>query len=577
MHVGRPGFITTPGIISGLLTILIVVAVSLARGGALFSPGPLNAKAGAQLGGITSHADLSSKCSACHTAFWQRATLADRCVVCHADITTQQQEPASIHGMVYKGDPGISCRKCHPDHRGTEAPLTDMQNVYFPHDLTGYSFLAHQKQTDGSTFICNDCHGNDFAKFDQSVCVICHQKIKLEFMQVHRQTYGEDCLACHDGIDTYGRNFNHENVIFQLTGKHAQVACDKCHQDARSLADLRGLATDCVSCHKKDNPHSVRLGSNCESCHTSTGWTPATFDHNLAVFKLEGKHIDVACESCHGNKVFRGTPIDCISCHKKDDKHNGQFGLTCNLCHNAAGWLPATFDHNIFQFMLIGKHVNVACINCHVNNAFKGTPTLCVDCHGSINPHSERLGSDCGKCHTTGGWLPATFDHNLAAFSLTGKHVQVPCADCHINNLYRGTPASCYACHQKDDRHNGQFGTDCSLCHNTSGWLPAYFDHSGFPLTNGHAGLSCNSCHASGRYVGLSNACASCHNTPASHAGLFGSDCSQCHNTSNWNFNHPNVCDGSCVNHEGASCSDCHTSNYSSATCTKCHDGGGDD
>ena len=96
-----PVFSLTSGIISGILTVLIVVAISLAHGGVLFSPGPLNAKTGASLGGISSHADLGSQCSACHPAFWQPVTQADRCIACHTDITTQQQNPTSIHGLVY--------------------------------------------------------------------------------------------------------------------------------------------------------------------------------------------------------------------------------------------------------------------------------------------------------------------------------------------------------------------------------------------------------------------------------------------------------------------------------------------
>jgi hypothetical protein len=29
-------------------------------------------------------------------------------------------------------------------------------------------------------------------------------------------------------------------------------------------------------------------------------------------------------------------------------------------------------------------------------------------------------------------------------------HATLPCTACHINNVFKGTPASCYACHQAD-------------------------------------------------------------------------------------------------------------------------------
>ncbi|MCX6843581.1 MAG: hypothetical protein NTX53_15005, partial [candidate division WOR-3 bacterium] len=41
------------------------------------------------------------------------------------------------------------------------------------------------------------------------------------------------------------------------------------------------------------------------------------------------------------------------------------------------------------------------------------------------------------------------------------------------NNVYKGTPHTCVACHQKDDKHNGQFGTDCGACHKTETWQGA--------------------------------------------------------------------------------------------------------
>ncbi len=566
------GCLTIPGLVTAVLTALVVGAFGLARGGMLFSPGELNAKSGAELGGVSSHAGLSNNCSACHAAFWQKANMADRCVLCHTDVSAQLQEQTSLHGIIYKASPGLLCRKCHPDHQGAQAPLTVLQDFQFPHQATGYSLAAHQKRSDASSFTCRDCHVNGYTTFNQAICSNCHAQIKADFMQSHLKTYGDNCLGCHDGVDTYGHTFNHDTVAFKLTGKHVQVTCDKCHQNDHMLADLRATPTGCQGCHIKANPHSDRLGTDCGACHKTEGWSPAAFNHNLSAFRLFGMHVNAACESCHVNNIFKGTPTDCFSCHAKDDKHNGVFGTACGQCHLATGWLPSIFDHSLLTFQLTGKHVDVACNNCHLNNTFKGTPTTCVACHLKANPHSARLGNDCGGCHTTAGWSPATINHNLTAFPLTGMHVQVACSACHINNVFLGTPTSCYACHKKDDNHKGLFGTDCGACHRTSGWLPAFFNHTGFPLTGGHAGLSCTSCHSSGVFVGLSTACASCHNAPANHTG-FGSNCASCHTINNWDFKHPNSCgEGGCTNHHGATCKDCHPASFTSYTCLKCHD-----
>ncbi|NJD59628.1 MAG: hypothetical protein FIA98_09550, partial [Anaerolineae bacterium] len=69
--VKRPlGFLTIPGLITGLVVILIVLGAGLAFGGVLFSPGALNAQAGALVGGVASHAEFPGRCSACHAFIW---------------------------------------------------------------------------------------------------------------------------------------------------------------------------------------------------------------------------------------------------------------------------------------------------------------------------------------------------------------------------------------------------------------------------------------------------------------------------------------------------------------------------
>jgi hypothetical protein len=517
------GFLTIPGLIAAVLTVLIVVGVGLVRGGVLFSPGILNAQTGVVLAGVTSHAELSGKCSACHAFFWQKATMADRCLVCHSDVAAQLKDPSTLHGDQLKKKPGMPCRSCHPDHRGSNAALTDMSMADISHEAFGYSLNAHQKQSDGSPFVCKTCHVNGYIKFDQAVCTTCHQQIDLKYMQSHLQAYGENCLACHDGIDTYGHNFDHNTVAFQLTGKHTSLDCPACHNGARSIADIKATPQDCSSCHAKDDAHQGQLGTDCGACHTTSGWIPASFDHSKSKFPLSGAHASLDCAKCHLNNVFTSLDTACYSCHAKDDAHKGLYGSLCDACHNTVAWLPPTFDHSKSKFPLTGAHTSLECSKCHLNNVFAPLDTACVSCHA------------------------------------------------------------------KDDAHNGQFGTDCGACHTTTAWLPATFDHSRtkFPLTGAHASLDCSKCHINNNFTNLSSACASCHTDPAFHTGLFTNmSCDQCHNTSAWspasfNLSHPGGCgDSGCIDHQGATCRDCHTVNLSTATCLKCHDsnnpGGGD-
>lgn len=577
----RLGFLTPAGLIAAGLTVLIIVIISIFMGGVIFSPGALNAQPGDQVGGFRSHGEFSSQCRLCHAPFWDKGGMDARCVTCHTGITTQKTDPASLHGAIYQHNPAsIQCRDCHPDHRGVSAPLTEVEALNFPHDLFGFSLTGHAENSSGDPFRCVDCHTSELTSFDPAICQTCHEGIDAPFMEEHGLAFGSDCLACHDGIDTYGSLFDHNIFPFPLTGKHSSIPCSACHVGAFSIQELRSAPLDCFSCHEEDDVHEAALGSSCETCHSTTGWVPATFDHNLSTFKLLGKHTTAACEDCHLDNLFIGTPVDCYSCHQEDDIHESALGIACESCHSAFGWVPSTFDHNLAVFKLLGKHAAVPCLQCHSDKVFRPTPTDCYSCHAEDDIHTGRFGSDCSTCHEVTGWLPATFDHNLSSFRLTGAHVGTPCESCHVGSVYRGTPSDCYSCHAGDDDHAGSYGTSCGSCHSTSAWLPASFDHnlSSFPLTGAHNGLPCAACHSSGIYNGLASACAACHADPAYHAGLFGGTaCDQCHSTSSWtpasyNRSHSGDCDGPCISHEGASCRDCHPSSLTSYTCLQCHD-----
>jgi len=587
MNSQRLGCLSPLALITATLMVLFLVAAEIISGNSMFNPGALNAKAGEPLAGVTSHAETGKDCGQCHPPFWSTQTMTDLCQDCHTHIQEEMGDPTSLHGILLQGKPR-NCRSCHTEHHGPDASLTDMSTVNFPHDSTGFSLAGHQTTSGGTPFSCSDCHTHGYSTFDQQICIDCHRTNDKNFTDTHISDFGEGCLACHDGVDRYG-NFDHSQVTFALSGAHLQVDCSGCHINARTISDLQNTSTSCEGCHLSDDAHAGKFGTQCGLCHTPIGWKPATFDHSLAAFQLDGKHMDVPCESCH-TAGFKGTPTSCEGCHLSDDAHAGKFGTQCGLCHTPDGWKPATFDHSLADFPLEGKHMDVPCESCHTAG-FKGTPTSCEGCHLPDDAHAGKFGTQCGLCHTPDGWKPATFDHSLADFPLEGKHVDVPCEQCHING-FKGTPKDCYSCHKQDDQHNGAFGTACEACHNPSDWADATFDHSlaAFQLTGAHVNVRCADCHINGVFKGTPQSCAACHPDPAFHAGLFaGMACSQCHNTTTWsnaNFNlaHPSVCgEGGCVNHEGATCRDCHPSNLSTATCLACHDsnnpgdgGGGD-
>lgn len=221
-----------------------------------------------------------------------------------------------------------------------------------------------------------------------------------------------------------------------------------------------------------------------------------------------------------------------------------------------------------------GGHVRAACVQCHQASTFQDTPDRCVACHEGSDTHAGGLGEDCAVCHAPSGWGEATYDHTLATFPLLGQHQAVPCAQCHADGTCAGTPQTCAACHQSEDRHIGQFGSDCARCHTLEGWQGASIDYSltRFPLTGRHGAVACAQRHSNSSYTGTPMTCTACHGEPPAHAGLLGAKCANCHNPDGWpparfdrHHSFPLYRGGS------ASCRNCHPHTQTTYNGLACH------
>ena len=451
MRNSRLGCLTPAGIIAALATVFFIAGYAASRGGVLYSPGPLNAQAGEAIGGVTSHAGTGGNCKACHVSPFGALTMADRCVACHTNVAVDMREVATLHGSINRKNPNLQCGYCHPDHRGPDAPLTIVTSLDFPHEDLGFSLLGHPQKVTGEAFACSDCHAQSVSTFDPLDCQTCHQQMDAAFAQAHAINYGLDCLACHDGVDRFGKLFTHAPFQFRLDGKHAQAACVSCHTNARALTDFVSAPQDCFSCHQQNDAHQSRFGADCAACHSTEAWTPATFDHDLAAFKLKGGHREVACEDCHKNGVFQGAPSDCYSCHAQNDEHGGRFGSDCGSCHTPEDWERVTFDHSKSNFPLTGAHINVACEKCHSNGQFAGAPSSCVSCHSDPVFHAGAFGTQCESCHNAIAWSPAKYNGPHPAIADEGgygvNHGGTTCKGCHTVDIYSYT---CLKCHSNN-------------------------------------------------------------------------------------------------------------------------------
>ena len=354
---------------------------------------------------------------------------------------------------------------------------------------------------------------------------------------------------------------------------------------------------------KITNPHGP-ISTPCGDCHTFTSWKPIRsnpeFNHDHTRYPLRGMHEKVSCTKCHVSPIFKNVSTQCSDCHA--DIHRRQFGANCQSCHSVKGWqvsLKQISDHQN-RFPLIGAHALLQCEDCHLNAAagqFVGLSTACYSCHQKDfqTPVIDHVGlgfpTTCESCHTMDGWFNAKFDHlKYTGYALTGAHTTLACTACHINNVFKGTPATCYGCHASDfassnNPPHAQLGLphECSDCHSTTNWLNATFNHTlytNFPLTGAHATVPCAQCHVNNNYTTLPTNCYGCHQpdfagttNPPHVAAQFPTDCSLCHTTTNWTnstFNHASVFPllGA---HATLACAQCHVNNNYTTLPTDCY------
>lgn len=382
----------------------------------------------------------------------------------------------------------------------------------------------------------------------------------------------------------------------KLSNAHSDIEginnCTKCHQLGGGVPDSK-----CLDCHNKIRERIEKgkgLHANaegkCFKCHTDHKGKHFSiveidkdkFEHEKTGYKLEGKHYDIKskCSKCHGTKgSYLGLNQECTSCHK--NRHADQFGSKkCLECHDVKAWKPAIYNHfEKPKFKLTGKHKDVECAKCHRDDKFKGTTTICSDCHK--NEHKDQfLGRKCEECHKSEGWKPSKYDHEKnKKFKLTGKHKDILCAKCHRKGLYQNIGAECIDCHK--NLHKEQFADlKCTECHKTKEWKPSTYKHEknlNFKLTGKHKDVKCALCHEKGKFRDRERACTSCHKDE--HKKQFAEKkCDECHKTEGWKpstYKHEDNQKFKLTGkHKDVLCSKCHEKKVFrdlERTCASCH------
>ncbi len=515
-----------------------LVSFALITGGARLraqiSPGPL-ARAHAALEG-------STQCAECHGL--RKEPMAQRCVACHKEIAWLMTQGRGLHAAS-RNTPSRTCASCHPDHAGADFALIDWGkrgSAQFDHARSGWTLEGKHARAK-----CTACHTAEFRTSPaaalsprkrgagwtglETACASCHASD-----DVHRKSLGTSCERCHDAADWRKvPHFDHEKTKYPLTGKHADVACDKCHTpprlrlrpnaDGRVIGIYKPLPhAECSACHA--DPHKGRLTTGCSDCHSTRDFREVNrrgFDHAATRYPLLGRHTAVACERCHGTGLTRRTPAfaKCADCHA--DAHSGRAALSgapvdCASCHRVEGFAPSTYTvarHQMARYPLAGRHAMVPCAQCHTatDSIVRAVPRTvmrrvelrpasvsCTSCHqdahqGELANAATR--SECTLCHDVRGWSPSAYtaaQHATLALPLTGAHAPLACARCHVpvrtaamptrgrperNRVSLRLRPACDACHL--DPHGGRYSAGgakappegCATCHDARRWMPA--------------------------------------------------------------------------------------------------------
>ncbi|MBZ5589336.1 MAG: hypothetical protein LAO05_12310, partial [Acidobacteriia bacterium] len=577
---------------------------------------------------------LGTGCQSCHTpetfklasykhrenpGFFVDKHATVRCQECHRSV--EADFPSGRGTAVRYAQLTSACANCHEDvHKGTLG--TQCESCHTPHQWPGASRAFHKATLfplDGQHLgvACASCHLDGQTKGTPNRCYDCHWVRHQD--DRFRTQLGTNCENCHRTTSWRSVTWDHATATgFALVGAHMAIDCQSCHRDQQFGA----TSTACVSCHLTDfnkakAPDHVQAAfpTTCDTCHkfADTNWNQAHFDHAATAFPLLGVHATQACNACHGDGVYKGKSVACVSCHQTDFNNSKNpshtaagFSTACDTCHKVSdmSWNLATFNHAATAFPLLGAHATQACSTCHGDNIFKGKPTTCVSCHMTdfqnavtpVNHVASNFPTTCDTCHKVSdtSWTQATFNHT--AFPLAGVHATTACANCHVNNNFNTPlPTTCVGCHISTYQtattpvNHAGLPTTCDSCHNfaDAAWtLASSFNHATyFALAGAHTTAACTSCHTNGNFTTVpTSPCFACHatdfanaTTPVPHAA-FPNTCDTCHKFSDtsWTqatFNHSSVFPLVGI-HATTACANCHiTNNYTTVptTCAGCH------
>ncbi len=270
-------------------------------------------------------------CTGCHRGNQFKGT-PTQCIGCHQGDFNATTDPAHVAGGF-----STACASCHT--------MSAWRPATFDHNTTPFVLTgAH------IAVPCVACHTGNRFKGTPTDCVGCHQADYNGTTNPVHASAGipTTCATCHSTQAWQPATFDHSNTGFPLTGAHTTVACNLCHASGYANAP-----TQCYGCHQQDftattNPPHVSQGfpTDCQTCHSTTAWSPSTFQHDgffpISAGTRHAPGVWTTCADCH-NVAGNFLAFSCTNCHAHiqtlmDPQHanvpNYQFNSqACYQCH----------------------------------------------------------------------------------------------------------------------------------------------------------------------------------------------------------------------------------------------------
>jgi hypothetical protein len=189
----------------------------------------------------------------------------------------------------------------------------------------------------------------------------------------------------------------------------------------------------------------------------------------------------------------------------------------CSACHTPGKGVEASSG--------IVCHANDEALLQRAPTAFHGNIGGCKDCH---TEHTGRIQRPIAMDHAA---LSRLGLRQLEDFGEEVNQSEIPARNLNLSASRASSSQSrlnCAVCHAKEDPHSGQFGSNCTACHNIERWSLAAFRHPS------PSSLDCAQCHYGPpfhRRTHFREVCAQAADKPNAKV----EECYSCHQSTGWN------------------------------------------